>query len=134
MGLGKMLKKLGSEKIAMISLFFLMTLVVVALFASYIVPFDPLKQDLMNVMEAPSLKNWLGTDELGRDTFSRLLMGSRAAIQAGLIAMIIPLFIGVPMGIISGYQGGIVDDIFMRIVDGILSIPAILLALGITVL
>ena len=96
------------------------------------VPHDPLKQDLSRVMRSPSSEHWLGTDELGRDIFSRLIMGSKAAIQAGLFAILIPLCIGVPMGILSGYLGGIVDDIFMRIVDGIIAIPSILLALGIT--
>ncbi len=132
MGLQTIFKRLMSERLAFFSFLFLTILVVIALFAPYLVPHDPVEQDLTKVMVAPSVEHWLGTDELGRDIFSRLLMGTRAAIQAGLIAIIIPLFIGVPMGILSGYLGGLVDDIFMRIVDGILSIPAILLALGIT--
>lgn len=132
MGFQTIVKRLMSERLAFFSFIFLMVLVVIALFAPYLVPHDPVEQDLTKVMIAPSAEHWLGTDELGRDIFSRLLMGTRAAIQAGLIAIIIPLFIGVPIGIISGYLGGLVDDIFMRIVDGILSIPAILLALGIT--
>ncbi len=125
-------KKLMAERMAFVSLIFLLILVIVAITAPYIVPHDPLKQDLTKVMLPPSAEHWLGTDELGRDIFSRLLMGTQSAIKAGLFAILIPLCIGVPMGIISGYLGGIVDDIFMRIVDGIIAIPAILLALGIT--
>lgn len=125
-------KKLMAERMAFVSLIFLLILVIVAITAPYIVPHDPLKQDLTKVMLPPSAEHWLGTDELGRDIFSRLLMGAQSAIKAGLFAILIPLCIGVPMGIISGYLGGIVDDIFMRIVDGIIAIPAILLALGIT--
>jgi peptide/nickel transport system permease protein len=125
-------KRLMSERLAFLSFLFLLLLAVISLIAPYIVPHDPLKQDLMNVMLPPSAQHWLGTDELGRDIFSRLLMGTKAAIQAGLFAILIPLCIGVPMGILSGYLGGIVDDIFMRIVDGIIAIPTILLALGIT--
>lgn len=117
---------------AFISFIFLVLLIIVSIIAPWIVPHDPLKQDLSSVLLGPSATHWLGTDELGRDIFSRLLMGTRSAIQAGLFAILIPLCIGVPMGIISGYLGGLVDDIFMRIVDGIISIPAILLALGIT--
>ncbi len=132
MNMKTLFKRLTSERLAFISFIFLALLVVIALFAPLMVPFDPIKQDLMNVMLGPSQQHWLGTDELGRDIFSRLLIGSKAAIQAGLIAILIPLFIGVPMGVFSGYFGGIIDDVFMRIVDGILSIPAILLALGIT--
>jgi peptide/nickel transport system permease protein len=125
-------RRLLQEKLAFISLLYLLLLVVVALIAPHIVPYDPEAQDLTQVMIAPNGDHWFGTDELGRDIFTRLLFGAQAAIQAGLIAILIPLFIGVPLGIISGYLGGIVDDVFMRIVDAILSFPAILLALGIT--
>ncbi|MGK7377926.1 ABC transporter permease [Planococcus sp. 1R117A] len=125
-------KRLMAERLAFISFLFLVMLFIISLIAPYIVPHDPLKQDLGNVMNNPSVQYWLGTDELGRDIFSRLLMGTKAAIQAASFAILIPLLIGVPMGILSGYLGGIIDDIFMRIVDGIISIPVILLALGIT--
>jgi peptide/nickel transport system permease protein len=120
------------ERMAFISFIFLIILIIVSLIAPYIVPYDPLKQDLTKVLLSPNSQHWLGTDELGRDIFSRLLMGTKSAIQAGLFSILIPLFLGVPMGILSGYLGGIIDDIFMRIVDGIIAIPAILLALGIT--
>ncbi|MGG1675350.1 ABC transporter permease [Neobacillus sp. NRS-1170] len=126
------LQRVKRERLAFVSLIYLVILVLVAVFARYIVPFDPEAQDLNQVMIAPNGSHWFGTDELGRDIFTRLLLGSQAAIQAGLIAILIPLFIGVPLGIISGYLGGIVDDLFMRVVDAILSFPAILLALGIT--
>ena len=132
MSFGTIFKRLMAERLAFFSFIFLMVLVIISLIAPYIVPYDPLKQDLTKVMLSPSAQHWLGTDELGRDIFSRLLMGTKAAIQAGCLRLLIPLFIGVPMGIMSGYLGGIVDDIFMRIVDGIIAIPAILLALGIT--
>ncbi|MFM1652586.1 ABC transporter permease [Brevibacillus sp. B_LB10_24] len=124
--------RLAREKLSFVSFFFLLVLLLVAIFAPSIAPYDPEEQDLNNIMMPPNSSHWLGTDELGRDILSRLLMGSRAAIEAGFVAILIPLFIGVPLGIISGYIGGIVDDVFMRIVDGILAFPAILLALGIT--
>lgn len=132
MSFGTIFKRLMAERLAFFSFIFLMVLVIISMIAPFIVPYDPMKQDLMKVMLSPSAQHWLGTDELGRDIFSRLLMGTKAAIQAGLFAILIPLCIGVPMGILSGYLGGVVDDIFMRIVDGIIAIPAILLALGIT--
>lgn len=125
-------RRLKRERLAFASLVYLALLVLIAIFARYIVPFDPEAQDLNHLMNSPNGTHWFGTDELGRDTFTRLLLGSQAAIQAGLVAILIPLCIGVPLGIISGYLGGIVDDLFMRIVDAILSFPAILLALGIT--
>ncbi len=132
MNIKTFLPRLIDERVAFISAIFLLILIIVSFIAPFIVPHDPFKQDLMKVMLGPSSQHWLGTDELGRDIFSRLLMGGKAAIQAGLVAIIIPVFIGVPLGIISGYFGGVIDDIFMRIVDSILAIPAILLALGIT--
>ena len=124
--------RLVKERLAFVSLIYLIILVFLALFARFIVPFDPEAQDLTKIMLAPNGTHWFGTDELGRDIFTRVLMGAQAAIQAGLVAIFIPLVVGVPLGIISGYLGGVVDDIFMRIVDAILSFPAILLALGIT--
>lgn len=125
-------QRLVKERLAFVSMLYLIVLVLLALFAPLIVPFNPDTQDLNKVMLAPNGMHWFGTDELGRDVFSRVLMGAQAALQAGLVAILIPLVVGVPLGIISGYLGGIVDDIFMRIVDAILSFPAILLALGIT--
>lgn len=125
-------QRLVKERLAFVSMLYLIVLVFLALFAPLIVPFNPDTQDLNKVMLAPNGMHWFGTDELGRDVFSRVLMGAQAALQAGLVAILIPLVVGVPLGIISGYLGGIVDDIFMRIVDAILSFPAILLALGIT--
>ena len=126
------LRRLVAERLAFISLIYLIVLVVVALSAPWIVPYDPAQVDVMNMMQPPSWKHWFGTDELGRDIFSRVLMGTETAVKASLFAVLIPFCIGVPIGIISGYIGGIVDDIFMRIMDGIIAIPAIILALGIT--
>ncbi|QNU25923.1 ABC transporter permease [Geobacillus zalihae] len=125
-------KRLMAERLAFISLIFLLVLAMIALLAPWIVPYDPAKMDVMNMMKPPSAKHWFGTDELGRDIFSRVLMGAESAIKASLFAVLIPLCIGVPVGIMSGYLGGVIDEIFMRIVDGIISIPAIILALGIT--
>jgi peptide/nickel transport system permease protein len=118
--------------LAFVSFCYLVVLVLIAIFAPWITPFDPDEQSLDDVLLPPSAEHWFGTDELGRDIFSRVLMGARASIEAGFVAILIPVLIGVPLGVISGYLGGIVDDIFMRVVDGILSFPAILLALGIT--
>lgn len=126
------LRRLMAERLAFISLIYLTVLVIVALLAPWIVPYDPAHMDVMNMMQPPSKEHWFGTDELGRDIFSRVLMGTETAVKASLFAVLIPLCIGVPVGIISGYIGGIVDDIFMRIMDGIIAIPAIILALGIT--
>jgi peptide/nickel transport system permease protein len=125
-------KRLMTERLAFASFIFLAILTIISIVAPYIAPYEPFKQDLSQVMSPPSAKHWLGTDGLGSDIFSQLLVGSQTAIKAALFSIMIPLFIGVPLGILSGYFGGIIDDIFMRIVDAIIAIPAIILALGIT--
>lgn len=132
MRLELVVRRFMQERLAFASFFYLVVLVLVAIFAPWITPHNPDEQSLDEVLLPPSAKHWFGTDELGRDIFSRVLMGARASIEAGMVAILIPVLIGVPLGVISGYLGGIVDDIFMRVVDGILSFPAILLALGIT--
>ncbi|OLO27307.1 diguanylate cyclase [Alkalihalophilus pseudofirmus] len=124
--------RLLHERLSFISFIYLLILLIIAILAPVIAPYDPEVQNLQAILVPPSGSHWFGTDELGRDVFSRIIMGSRVAFEAGMIAILIPLFVGVPLGIISGYLGGIIDDIFMRIVDAILSFPAILLALGIT--
>ena len=90
-------ERLVRERLAFVSLIYLILLLFVALFASVLVPFDPAEQDLNHIMNPPSGLHWFGTDELGRDIFSRLLMGAQAAIQAGSIAILIPFFVGVPV-------------------------------------
>ncbi|GEK34331.1 ABC transporter permease [Kurthia sibirica] len=125
-------RRFMGEKIAVISAIYLLFILFCALFGNGLLPFAPNTSDFDHILSAPSATHWLGTDELGRDIVSRLVAGSSAALQAGIISILIPLFIGVPLGILAGYTGGAVDEILMRIVEAILAIPAILLALGIT--
>lgn len=132
MSIKEVMRRFRSERLAFVSFIFLLIISIVAIFAPLITPYNPNAQNLSNILANPSFSHWMGTDNLGRDIFSRVIMGTRTAIQASLFATIIPLSIGVPIGIIAGYLGGIIDDIFMRIVDAIIAIPGILLALGIT--
>lgn len=125
-------KHFYNEKIAFFSLIYMLIWLIIAIFASMIAPYDAAAQNLTNIFQPPSKEHLLGTDQLGRDILSRVIMGSQTTFKAGFMAVLIPVFIGIPLGILSGYLGGIIDDIFMRIVDGILSFPAILLALAIT--
>jgi peptide/nickel transport system permease protein len=120
------------EKVAFYSLIYMLIWFLIAIFASIITPYDAGEQNLIKVFQPPSKEHLFGTDQLGRDIFSRAILGSQTTFKAGFMAVLIPVFIGVPLGVLSGYFGGIIDDIFMRIVDGILSFPAILLALAIT--
>jgi peptide/nickel transport system permease protein len=92
------------------------------------------QQDLNNVLSSPSSHHWLGSDELGRDTLTRLAYGAQASLGVGLLTVAIVLAIGVPSGLAAGYFGGLVDDILMRIVDVVLSTPAIFLYILMSIL
>lgn len=111
-------------------------LILVALLAPWIVPFphDTVETHIKDRFLSPSLKHFFGTDELGRDVFSRVLYGSRLSLQVGAIAIGLALTIGVPLGVVAGYSGGMLDEVIMRITDVFLSFPPLLLAMAISTL
>jgi peptide/nickel transport system permease protein len=106
-----------------------------ALFGSYFAPFDPIKQDLSKRLVPPAwieggtANHLLGTDELGRDLLSRLMVGTRASLVVAVVALLLGGLLGGLIGIVSGYQGGVLDTVLMRAADGTLAFPIILLAL-----
>ena len=108
---------------------------IAAIFAEQLAPYDPNMMDLMNMtkppawMEGGSISHLLGTDNLGRDIFSRMLHGARVSLTVGFLATICSGIVGTILGLISGYFGGIVDHVIMRIADAFYAIPGILLAL-----
>lgn len=120
------------DKRAAISFCYLLLLVLVSVAAPWIAPHSPTEQDLANTLVGPTASHWLGTDDLGRDIFSRLLFGGRVAIYASFLAVGIALVLGVPVGILAGYLGGWVDDVIGRMIDTFLSFPAIVLAIAVT--
>lgn len=103
----------------------------VILFGSEMAPHDPFQIDMGNRLKEASSIHWLGTDQLGRDVFSRILYGAKLTIGLGLLAIFLAIVIGVPIGLLSGYIGGKVDAVFMRIIDGILAFPDFILAIAI---
>lgn len=107
----------------------LATLVICALFAEWLAPYDPLSQNLINALQSPSMGHWLGTDDLGRDVLSRMIYGSRIAVIAACEATGLAVLIGVPIGLFIGYRGGWWDWITMRVVEAIVSIPGIMVAI-----
>jgi peptide/nickel transport system permease protein len=119
----------GSLIIVAIAAGVLVLLGLLALFADLVSPYDPLKQNLMKSLQWPSTTHWLGTDDLGRDVFSRLIYGCRIAVIAAAEATTIALVLGVPIGLFIGYRGGWWDWIVMRIVEAIVSIPGIMVAI-----
>ena len=118
---------------AMVSLFVILLLAIVAIvtyFWPQVLPYDPYAQDLSASFQPPSAAHWFGTDQQGRDIFSRVLIGSQISLTVGLLSVAISLVIGVVLGAVAGYKGGIVDTIIMRIMDMMLAIPSILLAIA----
>jgi len=99
------------------------TIVALVLLAPVIGRYSPVGQDLLHTLSGPSALHWLGTDELGRDTWSRLLYGGRTDLQVGVLAVIFPFCFGVFIGTVCGYFGGRLDSIVMRIVDVVLAFP-----------
>ncbi len=98
--------------------------------APWLAPFDPVSIDLSRGLQSPSIDHWLGTDELGRDVLSRVLWGGRISITVTAIVLIVSLTIGVLIGLVSGYWGGWVDEIGMRLTDFVYVLPGIILALA----
>jgi len=119
--------RLRRNKLAMIGGAFILLLTLGAIFAPLITPYDFAHQDLYAILEDPSAKHWLGTDGLGRDVFARLLYGARTSLAVGIFTQLIVLFIGVPLGAVSGYAGGKTDNFLMRFVDVMYGFPDILL-------
>lgn len=115
---------------AVVGLFIILFLLLVAILGPLIMPYDPNFSDMTKSFLQPNAQHWFGTDQLGRDIFSRIIAGTRISLSVGLIAVIISLTIGVVLGSIAGYFGGKLDTIIMRIMDMMLSIPSILLAIA----
>lgn len=107
-------------------------LVAVAILAPYIMPYDPTKMEISQKFIKPCAAHIFGTDHLGRDILSRIILGSRISLMTSVTAIFISAFIGTMLGIISGYLGGAVDTIIMRIVDVMLAFPAIVFALALS--
>ena len=118
-------KKYG---LAIFSLPFVVLIIIIASLAEYLTPFDPYFLDVMVMLEGPSDKHWMGTDELGRDVFSRIIFGAQVSLQVGVCAVLVGLTGGVIVGVLAAYHGGYVDQILMRVMDIVFCFPAILLA------
>ena len=108
------------------------TVAVVVLFANFLAPYAPNQQDLDGILLPMSGAHPLGTDDLGRDVLSRMLYGTRVSVLAASLAVGIAVAVGLPLGIAAGWMRGVVDVVIMRIVDAVMSFPAIVLAIGIT--
>jgi peptide/nickel transport system permease protein len=117
------------RKVVVFGLIIILLLILTAIFAPLLAPYNPYKIDLDNQLLKPGWEHLLGTDDLGRDTLSRLIYGSRTSLMVGIIAVGIAASIGITLGLIAGYFGGITYTLIMRLMDAMMSMPMILLAL-----
>ncbi|MFH1625213.1 MAG: nickel transporter permease [Pseudomonadota bacterium] len=120
------------NKLAMVGLLIIGALIFVAIFAPHLAPSDPFEQTLKGGLNPPSREHPLGQDKLGRDNLSRIIYGSRISVFVGLAVVGVSLFIGIVIGSVAGYNGGWIDESFMRVVDVLLAFPGILLAIALT--
>ena len=109
----------------------LAAIVVVALTAQWIAPFGFNDIDVPNALASPSGTHWFGTDELGRDVFSRVLVAIQASMRVAVVSVAFAVVVGVTIGVVAGYRGGWVDTVFMRVVDVMFAFPVLLLALAV---
>ena len=128
----QVMRRLSKNKSAMFGLFLIILLVLVAIFAEWIMPYDYAKMDIMNKYAGVSWKHIFGCDELGRDIFSRCLYGARASLSLGLLACLISTLVGTVLGSLVGYFGGWVDTVVMRLLDILQAIPGMLLSIAIS--
>jgi peptide/nickel transport system permease protein len=123
--------KLRRNTRAMVGAVALAVIFLAAIFADQLSPYPPNQQNLRNRLQPPSAEHLLGTDQFGRDTLSRIIHGGRVSLQVGFLSVAIALAIGGLMGLLGGYYGGWIDNVFSGIVDVLLALPAFLLALAI---
>jgi peptide/nickel transport system permease protein len=124
--LKKVIDELKGNKSALFSIAFLVFIIVISIFA-FLIPIDPNATDTSNILQTPNMNHLFGTDELGRDYLARTIYGGRVSLIVGILAMIISTSIGIGVGTISGYFGGYIDNLLMRFVDIISSIPWMIL-------
>ena len=124
-------RKLLQQKLAWIGLLICVAVILSAIFAEVLAPYDPSESHYEAILSAPSAQFWLGTDEIGRDILSRVIYGARVSIQVALVSIALAIVLGSMLGMIAGYFGGWTDHIVMRVMDGMLAFPMLVLALGI---
>ncbi|MCM3704306.1 MULTISPECIES: nickel transporter permease [Cytobacillus] len=124
-------KALIKNKMSLVGGSIVLIYIILAVLAPLISPYDPFEIDLVNKLQSPSADHIMGTDDKGRDIFSRILYGSQLSLAVGFVSVFIGALFGIVLGIISGYYGGLVDTIIMRFIDVLLAFPGLLLALAI---
>ena len=123
-------RRLVRRRGAMLGLVIVIFFVVLAIFAPYIAPYNPVATSWSAVRVEPSAEYWFGTDEIGRDVLSRVVWGARASLLAGLVSVCISMALGVPIGLLAAYVGGWTDGLISRFTDSMLAVPFLILAIA----
>ena len=130
--MGKLIKRFFRKRSRFLITFFLLAVIFVAIWGADVAPYDPLDVQLKQKLSPPGAGHLLGTDNLGRDVLSRVMAATGVSLGAGLVILLASTVVGTVFGMISGYSGGRVDEIMMRITDIFLAFPALVLAMAIT--
>nr|WP_205668608.1 ABC transporter permease subunit [Ammoniphilus sp. CFH 90114] len=130
----RFMRRFSKQRIGMISLFIVLSLMILAVVGPFIAPYDPTEPDYDKILLSPTVEHWAGTDEFGRDVFSRLLHGIRISMAVGLLSVLGGAVIGTFFGLSAGYYGGWYDSMVMRACDVLFAFPGILLAIAIIAL
>jgi peptide/nickel transport system permease protein len=127
-----LVRRFARNRLAFAGAVAFLVVLIVAIFAPWIAPYSPTKTDFTAYLQPPGAgRHLLGTDELGRDVFSRIVFGSRASLEAGVIAVGLGMSAGVPLGLVAGFYGGRLEDVLMRFTDAMLCFPQLILALAV---
>lgn len=125
------MKRLMKNKAAVVGGIVIIFIILMGIFGPLILKTDPTTQNILNKLQPPSKEHWFGTDNFGRDIFTRIIYGTKLTLTVGFLSVLIGGVLGVVLGVVAGYYGGIVDTLTMRIMDILLAFPGILLALAI---
>lgn len=123
-------RRFRRNHLAVAGLLILLLLVFIAIFAQQLAPYDYKESNMPQSLKPPSAAHWLGTDELGRDILSRIILGARVSLKVGVEAVVISLLVGILLGAMAGYYGGWIDNVIMRFMDIMLAFPPLLLAIA----
>jgi peptide/nickel transport system permease protein len=132
-GFRRFLRVFFGRKVVVVGAVIILMLILVAVFAPLVAPYSPYKQNLRAVLQKPSLQHFLGTDQLGRDVLSRIIYGTQVSLAVGIVSVGFGSLIGMMLGLLAGYFGGILNTLIMRFIDAMLAIPPIMLSLAIAV-
>ncbi len=130
-GLKHLARRFARNRLALVGFLLFLVIVFMALLAPWVAPASPIKTDFTAYLQPSGPRHLMGTDELGRDVWSRIIFGSRASLEAGLVSVGLAIAAGLPLGIVAGFYRGRLDDLLMRLTDAMLSFPQLILALAV---